>query len=620
MRHSYQLTLVLREEWRLIVALFLALMLQAGIAVLEPWPLQIIFDNVILERPPAELLVQTAGDLWQSAAPHLLFIMIAVLIGFALINAGAFYAENVYLSRLTLRVVNKLRVRLFSHLLDLPVVYFNRVGAGEIVSRITSDTADIQSLVEGGIVLFFRSIPVFLGISVVMFRIDHRFALLALAVTPLLALITLSFGARVKKAARMQRRHETEVAILAEVAAKTQKCLKILGIKDQEVQRLSEVCSSSEQAGVEAGAWQGGYTAISNVTLTTGMALILTMGVYGIKSGHISPGELLVFMSYLASLYKPIREFTKMFNKMSKAMACNERIEDLMAITPCRLGVCDNPEALIMPPFRSEIRFNQVSFGYDPENLLLHDIDLTITKGQKIAIVGDSGGGKSTLLSFIPRFFDPTRGSILIDGNDIRSFSLQSLREQISIVPQEVITFGTSVSANISIGKPGEAASREEIVKAARLANAHEFIEALPDGYDTVLGGRGVQLSGGQAKRIHIARAIMRDSPIVLLDEPTSGLDPSSESLVMEAFDRLMEHRTIIVVSHHLPIIANSDLIVVMQQGRIVEMGAHRELMQKGKAYNRFWTEQMGKVTPSGGSSRNQSETTQFPVKDNCRL
>lgn len=595
----YQVAQVLMEEWRPLGWLFLILFLQALISMLEPWPLQIIFDHVILEQPVSGGVVGALGPVWEKVSGHLLGVMVVVLMSIALVNAAALYGQNVAVSRLSQRVVNKLRIRLFSHILDLPVAYFNRVGSGEIVSRITSDTADLQALVEGGTVLAFRSLPTILGISAIMLWIDYRFALLGLAVTPFLAWTTLFFGKKVKQASRHQRSHETEVATVAEVAARTQKCLKILGIKEQEVQRLSIVCACSEEAGVEAGAWQGGYTAVTHSILSIGIALVVLMGVYRIRTGHISPGELLVFMSYLGSLYKPIREFTKFFNKMSKAVACSERIEDVMAITPCRLGVCDRPEALTMPPFRDSIVFEDVSFGYQPNAPILHGINLQVRKGQKIAIVGDSGGGKSTLLSLIPRFFDPTAGRILIDGCDIRTYTLDSLRAAMAIVPQDVITFSTTVMANIAIGKPGVKPSEEDVIRAAKLANAHEFIQSLPDGYMTVLGARGIQLSGGQAKRIHIARALLRDAPVLLLDEPTSGLDPSSEVQVMEAFDRLMEHRTIFMVSHHLPIVANSDRIVVMRQGRIVEQGTHHELMQQSTVYRQFWNEQLRRVAPS---------------------
>ena len=595
-RPRHQVTQVLREEWRPLGVLFLALLLQALISIAEPWPLQIIFDNVILDQPVAGALVRVLGPLWEGVSRHLLGVMVVLLVCVALINAGALYVQNVALSRLTQRVVNKLRVRLFSHILDLPVAYFHRVGSGEIVSRITSDTSDIQALVEGGTVLAFRSVPTIMGISAIMLWIDYRFALLGLAVTPFLAWSTLYFGRKVKQASRHQRSHESEVAAVAEVAARTQKCLKILGIKEQEVQRLSFVCACSEDAGVEAGAWQGGYTAVTHSILSIGIALVVLMGAWRIRTGHISPGELLVFMSYLGSLYRPIREFTKFFNKMSKAMACSERIEEVMAITPCRLGVCDTPGARSMPPFRDSIVFEDVTFGYEPDAPILHGINLHVKKGRKVAIVGDSGGGKSTLLSLLPRFFDPSQGRILIDGVDIRGYSLDSLRASMAIVPQDVIIFSTSVAANIAIGKPGEKPSMEDIVRAARLANAHEFIMALPQGYETVLGVGGVQLSGGQARRIHIARAILRDAPILLLDEPTSGLDPSAEVQVMEAFDRLMEHRTIFIVSHHLPIIANSDLIVVVRQGRIVEKGTHRELLRESSIYREFWSDQVRRV------------------------
>ena len=595
---NYQLSLAIKQEWPLLALLFLVLSLQAGVSVLEPWPLQVIFDHVIGQAPlPTGIWSQ--NPLWEVVTKHLLESMVAALVLIAAIAAAALYIQNFYLARLTQKIVSKLRVQLFGHLLDLPVAFFHETGAGEIVSRITSDTADIRALIEGGVILFFRSLPTFAAIILIMFWLDPRFALLSLAIAPLLIGSTLLFGKRVKSASRVQRTHEARIAVLAEIAAKTQKCLKILGTKDQEVQRLSTVCDGSQQAGVQAGAWQGGYTASTHLTLTLGVALVLLIGVRQIQAGRITPGELLVFMSYIRSLYKPVREFTKFFNQMSKAMACNDRIEQLMAVSPCRLGVCDQPGALDMPAFQKDIVFDGVGFSYGTGRLVLDNINLHIAKGQKIAFVGASGSGKSTLLSLLPRFFDATRGSIFVDGRDIRSLTLRSLRSNVAIVPQETIIFNASVMDNIAIGKPQHTASAEDVVKAAKLANAHDFITAMPDGYKTVLGTGNVQLSGGQAKRIHIARALLRDAPIVLLDEPTSGLDPSAEHLVIEAFDRLMEQRTILIVSHYLPIIANSDLIVVLQQGSIVEIGVHQDLMRLGGVYFQYWTKQVPEATAS---------------------
>lgn len=311
-----------------------------------------------------------------------------------------------------------------------------------------------------------------------------------------------------------------------------------------------------------------------------------------IKAGRITPGELLVFISYLRSLYKPIREFTKYFIKITKAMACNERIESVMSITPCELGVCDRPDASRIDEFEEKIEFDEVSFGYD-DKAIVHDLSFTIKKGQKIGLVGDSGSGKSTLLNLIPRFFDVTQGEIRIDGKDIRTLTLDSLRKKVALVSQEAVLFRTTIHENIAVGRPEETVSEEEVQKAAKKANADDFILELPEGYDTVLRSGNTQLSGGEIKRILIARAFLRDADIVLLDEPTDSLDPASEGLVMEAFDRLSENRTLLVASHQLKVVANADTILILRDGRLVEQGTHEELLKKCGIYAEFWNEQM---------------------------
>jgi len=594
-----QFSSALRQEKALLSSVIFALLFQAALSMVQPWPLQIIFDNVILGKPPGKLLVRISGSFWPTISKNLLTISIVVLLAVALLNGLALYVQNIRSTRLIQKVVHRLRVSLFSHVMELPVAYFNKVGAGEIVSRITTDTADTKPLLEGGIILVCRSIPTFVGIFLIMMSMDLPFALLTLALAPFLAWSTYFFGQRVKRASRMQRRHESQLADVTALAVRTQRCLKLLGLQDQEVQRLADRCLQSRRAAVEAGSWQGFYTAATTVALTAGTALMVLVGVFRIKAGYISPGELLVFMNYLRSLFKPVREVTKYFNKISKAMACNERIEEVMAIAPCHLGVCEIPNAIPMPPFREEIEFKDVSFQYDAENRIFEGMSFRIQKGQKVAVVGDSGSGKSTLLSLIPRFFDTNGGQILIDGRDIRSFSLDSLRRQIAIVPQEHIIFHTTVMENIALGRPEQKARREEIYKAAEKANAHEFISQLPDGYQTELGTGHVQLSGGQAKRLLIARALLRNAPIVLLDEPTSGLDPHSETQVMEAFDNLMEQRTILIVTHDLPTIANAGLIIVLREGRIVESGSHEELLEKEGLYDFFWKEQVGRILPA---------------------
>ena len=593
---SSQLFSVLTGEKKLLLVLVIVLSLQAAISMVQPWPLQVIFDNVILHEPPSPLLAGLASPWWDVVSGNLLPLMVFLLMAVALLNGAALYLQNAYLTRLIQRVVHRLRVRLFSHIIDLPVSYFDKVGAGEIVSRVVSDTANVQSALEGGVILVFRSVPTFLGIFAIMLWVDLPFALLTLLLLPFVGLGTWFFGRKVKSASRDKRRYDAQVATVAELATRSHRSLKLLGLKEQEVQRLEEKGLASRDAAVEAGSWQGFYTSSTNVALSAGAAVMVLIGVFRIRAGQITPGELLVFMSYLRSMFKPVREVTKYFNKIAKALASNERIEEVMEVMPCDLGVCEVAGASPMPPFHKEMVFEKVSFEYEPGVKVLEGLSFRIKQGQKVAIIGDSGSGKSTLLSLIPRFFDPTDGRILMDGQDIRFHSLKTLREQIAVVPQEQIIFHTTVRENIALGKPGTEVREEEIREAAAKANAHEFIVNLPEGYETELGIGNTHLSGGQAKRILVARALLRDGPVALLDEPTAGLDPSSETKVMEAFDRLMERRTIIVVTHHLPLITNADLIVVLKNGAAAEQGDHRSLVEEGDIYYHFWQEQMAQL------------------------
>ncbi len=576
----------------MLIVLALALIAQSVVSLISPWPLQIIFDHVILDKPISENVRNILGGRWQTVADNLLIIMVNALIFIALLNGICLYLQNITLIKLCQTVVQKLRIRLFAHILDLPVTHFYRTEPGEAIERITTDADDTQKMVEGISVLACRSVPTFIGISAVMFWVDWQLALVTLSIAPILVWATYFFGMRIKRITRKRRRHETDISSLTEVATKTHKWIKLLGLEENEIERMEKTSRLSRTAAVEVGSWQGYYSSLTNIVLAIGSAVLILFGVMSIKDGRITPGQLLVFMSYLRSSYKPIREFTKYFIKITKAIACNERIEKVMAITSCDLGVCDNPDARPLVAFEDRIEFDQVFFGYDDETII-EDLSFTVLKGQKIGLVGNSGSGKSTLLNLLPRFFDTKQGAIRIDGTNINAFTLTSLREHIVMVTQEPVLFHSTVRENIAIGKPDESLTDEQIKDAARKANAHDFILELPEGYDTVLRSGHTQLSGGQTKRILIARAFLRDADIVLLDEPTDSLDPISESLVMEAFDRLSENRTLIVASHNLKVVANADIILVLLDGKLAEQGTHDKLLEQNGKYAEFWHERM---------------------------
>ncbi len=576
----------------MLIGLALALIAQSGVSLIQPWPLKIIFDYVILDKTIPETTINMLGRYWGWISQYLLFIMVAALISIAFLNGIGLYLQNIFLTKLSQTVVQKLRIRLFSHILKLPVTHFFQTEPGEVIERITTDADDTQKLVEGYSVLVCRSVPTFIGIAVIMLWVDWQLALVTLGIAPLLVWATYYFGIRIKRITRKRRQHEADISSLTEVTTKTHKWIKLLGLEESEIERMERASHLSQVAAVKAGSWQGYYTSLVNIFLAVGSAVLILFGVISIRDGQITPGELLVFIGYLQSLYKPIREFTKYFIKITKAMACNERIESVMAITPCDLGVCENPDATPLQKFERKIEFDQVSFGYDI-NPIIHDLSFTIQKGQKIGLVGESGSGKSTILNLIPRFFDVTEGEIRIDDTDIRTLTIDSLKKQIVMVTQEAVLFRSTVRENIALGRPDEASSKQEIMDAARKANAHDFILELPDGYDTVLRSGNTQLSGGETKRILIARAFLRDANVVLLDEPTDSLDPASESLVMEAFDRLSENRTLVVASHQLKVVANADTILVLHDGHLAEQGTHDELLKQNGIYAGFWHKQM---------------------------
>jgi subfamily B ATP-binding cassette protein MsbA len=431
-----------------------------------------------------------------------------------------------------------------------------------------------------------------LGMAAVMFYYNWRFALIALSIAPALFLVVFIFTKRIKQASRAVRQKEGDLANIVQEVFSSIRVVKAFSREDYEQRRFEEQSLENVEVALQARSLKAQLSPIVEMLAAVGTCLVLGYGARLALAGQLSVGDLVIFLAYLGKMYKPMRDLSKMGDTVSKATVSYERIQDVLNAVS-RVG--DLPGARPAPAFKGKIEFDRVAFGYSPDNPILKEISFRIEPGQVAAFVGPSGAGKSTILSLIPRFYDPSSGQVKIDGRDIRQYTLQSLREQMSFVLQDTVLFHVPIWQNIAYGRPE--AQRDEIIRAAQLANAHEFIEKMPDGYDTMVGERGVSLSGGQRQRVGIARAIIRNTPILLLDEPTSGLDAESERVVFEALDRLMEGKTCVVIAHHLATIQKADVIFVVQDFQLAERGTHAELLAAGGLYSELYRLQSGSGT-----------------------
>ncbi len=457
------------------------------------------------------------------------------------------------------------------------------------LSRVTSDIDAIQSFITTGLLSTLINVITLVGMVTVMFYINWRFTLIALSVAPVLFMIVYTYTRRIKKASRAVRKKEGEIVSVIEEVLGSIRVVKAFAREDYELRRLEEESLEGVEINLRARGLKAKLTPIVQIIVAVGTCLVLWFGTRMVLSTTLSAGSLIVFILYLGKMYKPMQELSKMTDAYSKAAVGYERIQEVLQTDK---EVKDLPRSRPAPRFRGQIEFEHVHFYYTQDTPILKDVSFKVEAGQVAALVGPTGAGKTTIISLIPRFYDPISGTVKIDGTDIKEFRQKSLRQQISFVLQETVLFHAPVWQNIAYGKPE--ATRGEILKAAELANASEFVEKLPDGYNTVVGERGMTLSGGQRQRIAIARAIIRNTPILILDEPTSDLDASSEKLVFEALDRLMEGKTTIVIAHRLSTVRKADVIFVVKDGDIVETGKHDDLLQRGGLYSELYRLQYG--------------------------
>lgn len=554
--------------------------------LLQPWPLKVVFDNVLKTKPlhaPGwlnQMIYSVAGD---DRLNILKFAAAAALL-IAIFGAIFSYTEKYLTTSVGQWVMHDLRRTLYSHVQRLSLSYHDHKQTGDLISRVTSDIDAVQSFLASGLLSAFINILTLVGMVGVMFYVNWKFTLIALSVAPPLFFIVYTYTRRIKKAAREVRKKEGEMVSVIQEVLTSIRVVKAFGREDYEQQRLEEESLESVELALRARSLKAKLSPIVEIIVAVGTSMVLWFGARMVLDGALSSGSLIVFVFYLGKMYKPMQELAKMTDSYSKALVGYERIREVLETEK---EVKDLPGARPITQVKGEIEFENVSFCYEPEIPVLRDVSFRIEPGQVAALVGPTGAGKTSIIGLIPRFYDPGKGVVKIDGQDIRRYTQKSLRQQISFVLQETILFRAPVWKNIAYGKPG--ATRDEILQAAQLANAHEFIEKMSDGYDTVVGERGVTLSGGQRQRIAIARAVIRNTPILILDEPSSGLDAESEKLVFDALDRLMEGKTSIVIAHRLSTIRRADVIMVVEDGAIQERGTHEELLKTGGLYSQLY-------------------------------
>ena len=573
-------TALLRPHARTLGLAFVAVIGETAANLAEPWPLKIVLDTVAKTKPAHGWLhhwFQSIGGTDQLAILRLAAIAVLVI---AAVGAICSYAEKYLTTTVGQWVMHDLRQTLYSHMQRLSLAYHDHTQTGDLISRVTTDIAAIQTFISSSLLGVFINTLTLVGMVGLMFYLNWQFTLIAVSVAPPLFIIIYRYTRLIKKASRNVRRKEGEMVSVMQEVLSSIRVVKAFAQEEYEERRLEEESLESVEISLRARSLKARLSPIVEMIVAVGTCLVLWFGAHMVLSGILSSGSLVLFIWYLGKMYKPMQELSKMTDAYSKAAVGYERIREVLETDG---EIKDRPAARNAPPFRGKIAFDQVSFSYDKKTPVLRDVSFTVEPGQVAALVGPTGAGKTSIISLISRFYDPESGVVRIDGTDIRAFRQLSLRRQISFVLQETVLFHGSIWHNIAYGKPG--ASRSEILRAAELANASEFIEKMPQGYDSMVGERGVTLSGGQRQRIAIARAVIRNTPILILDEASSGLDAASEALVFEALDRLMKGKTAIVIAHRLSTIRSADLILVVNDGAIVERGKHEELMAASGLY-----------------------------------
>ena len=562
----------MRQHWGKLSAAGVCLTAAIAMQLVRPWPLKVIFDFVLM--PEAK---SNAGLDFLLGYDRMTILVGAccAVVAIAAMQGSFQYLQLILAGGAGQQMIYTIRLRLYNHIQRLSLGFHTRSQSGDLLSRMIKEVAQLRDFLSQSAVQLVGDFILVAGLIAVMLALDWRMTLLSLLLFPLLFFLIAHFTGQIRSFTRKRLERESRVASLfSETLAAIQE-VQLYSSEEEEQRRFRKQSRASLKADMRALRSKGKLLRGIEMVTAVGTCLVLWCGVRRVVSGALTPGDLLVFLAYLKSLYRPIRKIANVSVQAAKAVVAAERI---MEILQTELEIQDAPDAIEAPTFRGDVEFRDVSFQYEAGQTVLHNAAFRIPAGTTVALLGHSGAGKSTLISLVPRLYDPVKGAVLIDGVDIRRFTLASLRDQVTVMPQDPVLFGSSIRENIAYGNPS--ADEKQLLRAVRLAQAEEFIEQLPDGYDTAVGERGAKLSGGQRQRIAIARALLRDTPIVVLDEPMTGVDTASEALILKGLESLLRDRTAFVIAHRISTVLSADLAIVMSAGRVVEIGPAQELFQ----------------------------------------
>jgi len=572
-----------------IVIILLAMLVETAMSLAAPWPLKVILDNVVGTHKAPEWLAPFQSSLFGHSKMQLAALAGIATVLIAALGAVASYIDNYYTESVGQWVAHDLRMRVYDHLQHLSLGYYDSHQTGALLSTITDDIKTIQGFASSATLGILVDILTIVGMLGVMLWLKFDFALIAVVLTPFLLLFVARLNRAVKRATHEVRHHQSDMVAVVAQGLESIRVVKAFGRQQLEESRLYDVSHATVEAALKARRVKSLLSPAVTVVVALCIGFVLWRGTALVLADMMTIGALTVFLAYLSKFFKPVQDLAKMSNTLAQTAVAMERVQ---AILDTHAMVPERPDAREPGALKGAITFDHVVFGYDPAIPVLRDVNFNIVPGQLVGVVGATGGGKSTVVGLIPRFYDPGAGRVQIDGVDLRDYKLQGLRSQIGFVLQDTVLFRGTVRDNIAYGRPD--ASEDEIVAAAKLANADEFIARMPKGYDSLVGERGLTLSGGQRQRIGIARAVIRNAPILILDEPTAALDTESEKLVIDALERLMKGRTVITIAHRLSTIRDAHKIIVIKDGVVAEEGTHDELVARGGFYAELYRVQIG--------------------------